>query len=102
MSAETALMPIPGAIDPVPVPRGSEAARAEDGRINLIGLSKDQLRQALEAAGLDSKQARLRAKQLWHWIYNRGATDFSAMTDIAKAQRPWLEQHFVIARPEVV
>jgi 23S rRNA (adenine2503-C2)-methyltransferase len=102
MSAETALMPIPGAIDPVPVPRGSEAARTEDGRINLIGLSKDQLRQALEAAGLDSKQARLRAKQLWHWIYNRGATDFSAMTDIAKAQRPWLEQHFVIARPEVV
>jgi len=102
MSAETALMPIPGAIDPVPVPRGSEAARAEDGRINLIGLSKDQLRQALEAAGLDSKQARLRAKQLWHWIYNRGATDFSPMTDIAKAQRPWLEQHFVIARPEVV
>jgi len=102
MSAETALMPIPGAIDPVPVPRGSEAARAEDGRINLIGLSKDQLRQALEAAGLDSKQARLRAKQLWHWIYNRGATDFSAMTDIAKAQRPWLEQHFIIARPEVV
>jgi len=102
MSAETALMPIPGAIDPVPVPRGSEAARAEDGRINLIGLSKDQLRQALEAAGLDSKQARLRAKQLWHWIYNRGATDFTAMTDIAKAQRPWLEQHFIIARPEVV
>jgi len=102
MSAETALMPIPGAIDPVPVPRGGEAARAEDGRINLVGLSKDQLRQALATAGLDPKQAKLRAKQLWHWIYNRGATDFSAMTDIAKAQRPWLEQHFVIARPEVV
>jgi 23S rRNA (adenine2503-C2)-methyltransferase len=102
MSAETALMPIPGAIDPVPVPRGSEVSRVEDGRINLIGLSKDQLRRALETAGLEPKQAKLRAKQLWHWIYNRGATDFSAMTDIAKAQRPWLEQHFVIARPEVV
>jgi 23S rRNA (adenine2503-C2)-methyltransferase len=102
MSAETALMPIPGAIDPVPVPRGSEVSRAEDGRINLVGLSKDRLRNALETAGLDSKQAKLRAKQLWHWIYNRGATDFSAMTDIAKAQRPWLEEHFVIARPEVV
>jgi len=102
MSAETALMPIPGAIDPVPVPRGGEVAGAVDGRINLVGLSKDQLRQALEEAELDPRQAKLRAKQLWHWIYNRGATDFSAMTDIAKAQRPWLEEHFVIARPEVV
>jgi 23S rRNA (adenine2503-C2)-methyltransferase len=102
MSAETALMPIPGAIDPVPVPRGGEPQRAEDGRINLVGLTKEQMRAALEAAGLDPKQAKLRAKQLWHWIYNRGATGFAAMTDIAKAQRPWLEQHFVIARPEVV
>jgi 23S rRNA (adenine2503-C2)-methyltransferase len=102
MSAETALMPIPGAIDPVPVPRGGEPQRAEDGRINLVGLTKEQMRAALEAAGLDPKQAKLRAKQLWHWNYNRGATGFAAMTDIAKAQRPWLEQHFVIARPEVV
>jgi len=102
MSAETALMPIPGAIDPVPVPRGGEPQRADDGRINLVGLSKDQLRQALETVGLEPKQAKLRAKQIWHWIYNRGATGFAAMTDIAKAQRPWLQQHFVIARPEVV
>ena len=101
MSAETALMPIPGAIDPVPVPR-ADAVPYPDGRINLVGLSKEELRRALETAGLDPKQAKLRAKQLWHWIYNRGATEFSAMTDIAKAQRPWLQKHFVIARPEVV
>ena len=102
MTAETALMPIPGAIDPVPVPRGADLSRLPDGRIELMGLSKAQLRQALESEGLDAKQAKLRARQLWHWIYNRGASDFEAMTDIAKAQRPWLAEHFVISRPEVV
>jgi 23S rRNA (adenine2503-C2)-methyltransferase len=100
MSAETALMPIAGAIDPVPVKR--DAASRADGRTNLVGLSKDQLRAVLEAEGLEQKQAKLRAKQLWHWIYNRGATSFEQMTDIAKAQRPWLAEHFAIERPEVV
>ena len=102
MSAETALMPIAGRQEPVPVPRGSEAARRADGKTNLVGLSKDGLRDALESQGLDPKQAKLRAKQLWHWTYNRGATDFDSMTDIAKAQRPWLADRFVIARPQVV
>jgi len=100
MSADTTLMPIPGAVDPVPVPRGV-SSRA-DGRIELVGLTKAQLRSALEEKGLDARQAKLRAKQLWHWIYNRGITDFDAMTDIAKAQRPWLAEHFSISRPEVV
>ncbi len=102
MTAQTALMPIPGAIDPVPVPRGSDLSRLPDGRIELMGLSKEQLRNALENEGLDVKQAKLRAKQLWHWIYNRGAGEFDVMTDIAKTQRPWLAERFAISRPEVV
>ena len=53
-------------------------------------------------AGLDAKQAKLRAKQVFHWIYHRGVTGFAAMTDIAKTMRPWLEERFVIGRPEVV
>jgi len=102
MSAETALMPIAGMNEPLPVPRGSEALSRPDGRVELVGLSKDKIRAALEASGLDARQAKLRSKQLWHWIYNRGATGFAAMTDIAKAQRPWLEERFVISRPDVV
>ena len=102
MTAQTALMPIPGVIDPVPVPRGADLSRLPDGRVELMGLSKAQLREALESEGLDAKQAKLRARQLWHWIYNRGASDFEVMTDIAKAQRPWLAEHFAISRPEVV
>ena len=100
MSADTNLMPIPGAIDPVPVPRAA-TARA-DGRVELVGLSKDKIRDELAAAGLEPKQAKLRAKQIWHWIYNRGVTDFAAMSDIAKPQRGWFADHFIISRPEVV
>jgi len=93
-------MPIPGHIDPVPVPRVLKP-RA-DGRIDLLGLSKHDLRMALETSQLEPKQAKLRAKQLWHWIYNRGVTDFSLMTDISKTMQPWLAQRFVISRPEVI
>src|SRR3569623_1931016 len=93
-------MPLPGQFDPVPVPR-SFVPRA-DGRIDLLGLSKLDLRMALETSQLEAKQAKLRAKQLWHWIYNRGVTDFSLMTDISKTMQPWLEQRFVISRPQVV
>ena len=99
-SAAASLMPIPGHIDPVPVPR-SFVPRS-DGRIDLLGLSKDDLRMALETAQLEPKQAKLRAKQLFHWIYNRGATAFSQMTDISKAMQPWLEQRFAISRPQEV
>jgi 23S rRNA (adenine2503-C2)-methyltransferase len=100
MSADTNQMPIPGPNDPVPVPRAA-AVRA-DGKVELIGLPREAIREALEGAGLEPKQAKLRAKQIWHWIYNRGASDFSAMTDIAKVQQPWLAERFSLTRPEVV
>ena len=100
MEGMNAPMPIPGLTDPVPVPRAA-VARA-DGRTDLIGLTRDQLRALLGEAGLDPRQAKLRAKQLWHWIYNRGVTDFTAMTDIAKAMHPWLVERFVVGRPGVV
>ncbi|MCL6698920.1 23S rRNA (adenine(2503)-C(2))-methyltransferase RlmN [Sphingomonas sp. NSE70-1] len=100
MSADTSLMPIPGPVDPVPVPRA--ATPRADGKVELVGLPKEAIRAAMEEAGLEPRQAKLRAKQVWHWIYNRGVSDFSAMTDIAKAQQPWLAERFAITRPEVV
>ncbi|MDQ4419143.1 23S rRNA (adenine(2503)-C(2))-methyltransferase RlmN [Sphingobium sp. DEHP117] len=93
-------MQIPGHIDPLPVPRA--ITPREDGRVDLLGLSREQIRAELEGAGLDGKQAKLRAKQIFHWLYHRGVTDFDAMTDIAKAQRPFFAQRFVIGRPQVV
>ncbi len=98
--ADTALMSIPGLIDPVPTPR--DITPRADGRIDLIGLPKPRITELFAAAGLDGKAAKLRAKQVFHWLYHRGVTDFAAMTDIAKDMRPWLSERFVIGRPEVV
>ena len=98
--ADTALMPIPGQIDPVPVQR--DITPREDGRVDLIGLPKARIAELLLAAGLDPKAAKLRAKQLFHWLYHRGVTEFDGMTDIAKTMRPWLAERFVIGRPEIV
>ena len=100
MPADTALMPIAGVTDPVTVPRA--AVPRADGKVELVGLSKEQIRAALEAAGLEPRQAKLRAKQIWHWIYNRGVSDFAAMSDIAKVQAPWLAERFAISRPAVI
>ena len=100
MGAMTALMSAPGPIDPVPVARAPFVR--PDGKTDLVGLTRDHLRVVLTDAGLEPKQAKLRGKQIWHWIYNRGATGFDTMTDIARAQQPWLAERFVIGRPEVV
>ena len=93
-------MQIPGAIDPVPVPRAS-VPRA-DGRTDIVGLDRAQLRAALVTAGVPAAQAKMRAQQVWQWVYNRGVTDFEAMTNIARDARALLDAHFVIGRPEVV
>ncbi|UIP08135.1 23S rRNA (adenine(2503)-C(2))-methyltransferase RlmN [Erythrobacter sp. SDW2] len=98
--ADTQLMPIPGQVDPVPVAR--DITPRADGRVDLMGLPKGRIAELMGEAGLDAKQAKLRSKQVYHWIYHRGVTDFEAMTDIAKTMRPWLAERFVIGRPNVV
>jgi 23S rRNA (adenine2503-C2)-methyltransferase len=97
---DTTLMPIPGLSDPVPVAR--DITPRVDGRIDLIGLPRPRIRELFSEAGLDDRQAKLRAKQVFHWLYHRGVTDFADMTDIAKTMRPWLATRFVIGRPNVV
>ena len=92
------------------IPGGSEArvvarplpARA-DGLIDLVGLPRQRIAELLVDKGLaDSRQARMRSKQLWGWIDNRGVTDFAAMSDLSKPLREALPLHFVVGRPEVV
>jgi 23S rRNA (adenine2503-C2)-methyltransferase len=69
---------------------------------SLVGMSRMELAAALVAAGIPERQVRMRVGQLWHWIYVRGATRFSAMTNISKDLRSILEERFALARPEIV
>ncbi len=72
-------------------------------RPNLAGMSREQLMAALVAAGVvEPRQAKMRAEQIWRWIYHAGARDFGAMTNMAKSLRAELEDAFVLARAEVV
>ena len=70
--------------------------------IPLIGLSPDELKAALIAAGVPEKAAPMRTRQLWNWTYVHGARGFAGMTNLAKDFRATMEQGFSLARPEVV
>ncbi|WP_227269099.1 23S rRNA (adenine(2503)-C(2))-methyltransferase RlmN [Roseobacter weihaiensis] len=72
------------------------------GPVNLVGLTRSALREALIAAGTPEKQAKMRAGQIWQWIYQWGVRDFDAMTNLAKAYRADLKEKFVIEVPEVI
>ena len=76
--------------------------KAPEGPQNLIGLSRDQMREALIAVGTPEKQAKMRVGQIWQWLYHWGTRDFAQMTNLAKDYRTMLSENFVIALPEVV
>jgi 23S rRNA (adenine2503-C2)-methyltransferase len=69
-----------------------------DGRQDLVGLSRAELAAAIAGIG----EAPFRAKQLWHWIYHRGVTDFALMSTIARPLQTKLAAHFVVGRPATV
>jgi 23S rRNA (adenine2503-C2)-methyltransferase len=70
---------------------------AKAGPIDLVGLSRDALAAELTKIGAE----RFRARQLWHWIYYRGVTDFDRMTTLSKAFRADLAQRYVVGRPTI-
>jgi 23S rRNA (adenine2503-C2)-methyltransferase len=63
---------------------------------NLIGLDREELAQEMEAFG----EKAFRAKQLWHWIYHQGETNFSKMTTLSKPVRIRLSDHYCLERPK--
>ena len=74
----------------------------EGGKINLVGLTRDQLRETLVTAGTPEKQAKMRVGQIWQWIYHWGVRDFALMTNLAKDYRAFLDERFEITLPEIV
>ena len=73
-----------------------------EGPANLVGMTRDAMRDALIGMGTPEKQAKMRVGQIWQWIYQWGVRDFEAMTNLSKSFRAELAAHFVIAVPEVV
>ena len=71
-------------------------------RPTLVGLSRERLATQLGAIGVPERDRRMRAQQIWHWLYLRGAQDFDAMTSVSKDLRACLAEHFTLARPDVV
>ncbi|MBN9320293.1 MAG: 23S rRNA (adenine(2503)-C(2))-methyltransferase [Caulobacterales bacterium 68-7] len=81
----------------------SPATPVQPARVNLSGLTRIGLANALVEAGLvEQKQARMRAGQIWGWIHNYGVTDFGQMSNVAKELRAKLDDTFTLARPEIV
>ncbi|MGH1463919.1 MAG: 23S rRNA (adenine(2503)-C(2))-methyltransferase RlmN [Cognatishimia sp.] len=74
----------------------------EGGKTNLVGLTREAMRDALIKAGAPEKQAKMRVGQIWQWIYQWGVRDFHAMTNLSKAFRADLDEKFTLEIPEVV
>lgn len=67
-------------------------------KTDLLNLTRSEL----EAFVLDElKQPRFRADQLWHWLWNRGAADFGAMTNLSKELKARLAERACIGLPQV-
>src|ERR1700759_1958148 len=66
-----------------------------DGRRDLGGMDRAEVAAEMAAIG----EPAFRVKQLWHWIYHQGVTDFARMSSIAKPLQARLTERFVIGRP---
>lgn len=88
---------LPLGVEPVVAPR-----HTFDENKSLIGLSHAEVSEKLKEIGVAEKQCRMRAQQIWHWIYFRGAKTFDEMSNISKDMREKLKLHFDVGRPEII
>lgn len=63
--------------------------------INLAELDRTEMEQALVTLGVP----RFHGRQIFHWIYTRGVTDFAGMTDLGRDLRATLADAFTINTP---
>jgi 23S rRNA (adenine2503-C2)-methyltransferase len=69
---------------------------------SLVGLSRADLSEKLALVDVPERARKMRAQQIWHWLYVRGAKQFEEMTSVSKELRTALEKHFTLDRPDVV
>ncbi len=76
--------------------------QAEATKPSLVGLTRAQLAEAIAEAGIPERERKMRAQQLWHWIYERGAREFDEIGNVSKAVKSALAERWTLARPEIV
>ncbi len=59
---------------------------------NIRTFSKDELGEYFESIG----EKRFRLQQVWEWLWQKGAMDFNAMSNLSKDLRTKLEDKFVL------
>jgi 23S rRNA (adenine2503-C2)-methyltransferase len=69
---------------------------------SLVGLSRAGLSEALGAIGVPDRKLNMRSRQIWHWVYVRGAKCFAEMSSLSKDLRADLEAHFSLERLQLV
>ena len=69
---------------------------------NLIGMTRNELKNALLMIKTDQKSLNMRQGQIWTWIYHKGIKNFDLMTNISKDYRNCLEETYSLLRPEIV
>ena len=72
------------------------------GPINLVGMSRTIMHEKLLEIGTPEKQVKMRVGQIWQWIYQKGARNFSQMTNLSKQYRELLSNNLTIEVPQVV
>lgn len=65
--------------------------------INLYGLTLTKLEELM----LQENQSKFRAKQIFTWIYEKGATSFDDMSDISKSFREVLKEKYCLEKPSI-
>ncbi len=74
----------------------------ESAPARLAGATRAEFAHALNEIGVPHRERNMRVSQLWHWIYHRGAGEFSSMRNIARPLLEKLAERFTLARPEIV
>lgn len=67
----------------------------------LILPLSNKARHGADAAEVDKKsrkQAKYRAQQIFHWVYQRFVDDWDQMTDLSKELRTWLKENVEVFR----
>ena len=70
---------------------------ADTDKLNLLGMPQGEL----EALFAELGEKPFRARQLMQWMYQRGVTDFEAMTDLSKSLRAKLAERAAVMLPRV-